>query len=53
MDLLDQKAVQAFFALERPEYDILAAAKMGGIMANNSGSISGIILPDTRFFVTV
>jgi len=36
LDLLDQKAVANFFALEKPEYVILAAAKVGGILANNT-----------------
>jgi GDP-L-fucose synthase len=36
LDLTDQAAVQAFFAQERPEYVILAAAKVGGIHANNT-----------------
>jgi len=35
LDLTDQKAVSAFFEQEKPEYVILAAAKVGGIMANN------------------
>ncbi len=35
LDLRDQAAVQAFFATERPEYVFLAAAKVGGILANN------------------
>jgi GDP-L-fucose synthase len=35
LDLLDQRAVDAFFASERPEYVFLAAAKVGGINANN------------------
>jgi len=35
LDLTDQKAVEAFFATEKPEYIFLAAAKVGGIMANN------------------
>lgn len=34
LDLLDQKAVLAFFAKEKPEYVFLAAAKVGGILAN-------------------
>ena len=34
MDLTDQQAVRAFFAKERPEYVFLAAAKVGGILAN-------------------
>jgi GDP-L-fucose synthase len=36
LDLRDQAAVQAFFAKEKPEYVILAAAKVGGILANNT-----------------
>ncbi|MDD4433209.1 MAG: GDP-L-fucose synthase [Parabacteroides sp.] len=35
LDLLDGAAVKAFFDVEQPEYVILAAAKVGGIMANN------------------
>jgi GDP-L-fucose synthase len=36
LDLKDQQAIQAFFAAERPEVVCLAAAKVGGILANNS-----------------
>ena len=36
LDLTDQAAVRAFFAAEKPEVVILAAAKVGGILANNS-----------------
>ncbi|WP_258102663.1 GDP-L-fucose synthase [Marinoscillum sp. MHG1-6] len=35
LDLKDQKAVASFFEAERPEYVYLAAAKVGGINANN------------------
>ncbi|EKD75936.1 MAG: hypothetical protein ACD_43C00272G0006 [uncultured bacterium] len=35
LDLLNQTAVRAFFEQERPEYVFLAAAKVGGIVANN------------------
>jgi len=35
LDLMDQTAVRAFFEKERPEYVFLAAAKVGGIQANN------------------
>ncbi|RQO36085.1 GDP-fucose synthetase [Herminiimonas sp. KBW02] len=35
LDLTNQAAVQAFFAAEKPEYVLLAAAKVGGIHANN------------------
>ena len=34
LDLCDQQATKAFFEQERPEYVFLAAAKVGGIMAN-------------------
>jgi GDP-L-fucose synthase len=34
-DLTDQKTVADFFSKEKPEYVILAAAKVGGIVANN------------------
>lgn len=36
LDLRDQAAVQAFFEAEKPEYVFLAAAKVGGIHANNT-----------------
>lgn len=36
LDLRDQQAVAAFFAQEKPEYVFLAAAKVGGIVANNT-----------------
>ena len=36
LELRDQAAVQAFFAAEKPEYVILAAAKVGGIHANKT-----------------
>lgn len=35
LDLLNQADVNAFFAAEKPEYVLLAAAKVGGIHANN------------------
>lgn len=35
LDLRDQKAVNDFFNDEKPEYVFLAAAKVGGILANN------------------
>ena len=34
LDLLDQRAVAEFFTHEKPEFVFLAAAKVGGIMAN-------------------
>jgi len=36
LDLRDQQAVKEFFELEKPDYVFLAAAKVGGIMANNT-----------------
>lgn len=36
LDLCNQAAVQDFFASEKPEYVFLAAAKVGGIHANNT-----------------
>jgi GDP-L-fucose synthase len=36
LDLTDQREVQQFFSEERPEYVFLAAAKVGGILANDT-----------------
>ena len=36
LDLTDQAAVRAFYAAEKPEVVILAAARVGGIHANNT-----------------
>ena len=36
LDLINQQAVNDFFAAEKPEYVFLAAAKVGGIVANSS-----------------
>lgn len=36
LDLIDQHAVDAFFAREKPEHVFLAAAKVGGILANDT-----------------
>lgn len=36
LNLIDQKAVSDFFEAEKPEYVFLAAAKVGGIIANNT-----------------
>lgn len=36
LDLRNQSAVEKFFETEKPEYVFLAAAKVGGIMANNT-----------------
>lgn len=35
LDLINQKSVEEFFNIYKPEYVILAAAKVGGIIANN------------------
>ena len=35
LDLTDQLAVEEFFKTQNPEYVFLAAAKVGGILANN------------------
>jgi GDP-L-fucose synthase len=36
LDLMDARAVDEFFAAEKPEYVYLAAAKVGGILANDT-----------------
>jgi GDP-L-fucose synthase len=36
LDLIDQRAVEAFYEQEKPEYVVLAAAKVGGILANST-----------------
>jgi GDP-L-fucose synthase len=36
LDLIDRSAVRAFFQREKPEYVFLAAARAGGILANNT-----------------
>ena len=36
LDLTEQAAVERFFAAERPDYVFIAAAKVGGIQANNT-----------------
>ncbi|MEO8164214.1 MAG: NAD-dependent epimerase/dehydratase family protein, partial [Betaproteobacteria bacterium] len=36
LDLMDQTAVKKFFEQERPEYVFHAAAKVGGILANDT-----------------
>jgi GDP-L-fucose synthase len=36
LDLTEQAAVEAFFAAEKPDYVFLAAARVGGIHANNA-----------------
>lgn len=36
LDLMDERAVERFFEVEQPEYVFLAAAYVGGIVANNT-----------------
>ena len=36
LDLRNQQAVEDFFATQKPEYVFLSAAKVGGIVANNT-----------------
>lgn len=36
LDLKNQEAVNAFFSVEKPQFVFLAAAKVGGIVANNT-----------------
>ncbi|MEO7298552.1 MAG: NAD-dependent epimerase/dehydratase family protein, partial [Verrucomicrobiota bacterium] len=36
LDLLDTNSVKSFFAKEKPEYAFIAAAKVGGILANST-----------------
>ena len=36
LDLTDARATESFFSAEKPEYVFLAAAKVGGIIANNT-----------------
>ena len=36
LDLIDSRAVAEFFASEKPDHVILAAAKVGGILANDT-----------------
>ena len=40
LDLLDTLAVREFYRRERPEYVFIAAAKVGGIMANSSQPVA-------------
>lgn len=41
LNLTDQAAVRAFMKAEKPDVDILAAAKVGGNMANNTYPLEG------------
>ncbi|MBT7600421.1 MAG: NAD-dependent epimerase/dehydratase family protein [Anaerolineae bacterium] len=48
LDLMSREAVSVFFQTERPEYVILAAAKVGGIAANIS-AVVGFLVEGLRF----
>lgn len=43
LDLTDQRAVEAFFAGERPDYVFLAAARVGGIAANIAAPVEFLL----------
>ncbi|MDB4668392.1 GDP-L-fucose synthase [bacterium] len=43
MDLLDNMAVQSFFEREKPKYVFMAAAKVGGIWANNNHPVNFLL----------
>ena len=45
LDLCRQEQVEAFFEAEKPEYVFLAAAKVGGIVANQSALADNRHLP--------
>src|SRR5205814_7653681 len=47
LDLGDERAVQSFFAKERPAIVIFAAAKVGGIKANNGCPVE-LLLDNVR-----
>ena len=47
LDLTRQEAVERFFAEEKPEYVFLAAAKVGGIIANQSALADHVREHDT------
>lgn len=50
LDLCSQAAVETFFANERPEYVFLAAAKVGGIIANDT--LRGAFIHDNLLIQT-
>ena len=43
LNLTDQRAVEAFFAGERPDYVFLAAARVGGIAANIAAPVEFLL----------
>ena len=44
LDLCRQDAVEEFFSREKPDYVFLAAAKVGGIMANSEATFEIVVL---------
>ena len=50
LNLTDQAAVRAFFASEKPDGVVLAAAKVGGIHANNTypAEVCGVVIPPLK-----
>jgi len=48
LDLTDAVAVRAFFEREKPEFVFLAAAKVGGILANAPFLMSTALHEDDR-----
>lgn len=49
LDLCDQQAVREFMQTEKPDYVVLAAAKVGGIHANNTYPAEFIYQNQTSF----
>lgn len=53
LELLNRRAVELFFAAEKPDHVYLAAAKVGGIHANNAYPADACVhlmsLPDTEY----
>jgi GDP-L-fucose synthase len=43
LDLQNESAVRSFFMREKPEYVLLAAAKVGGILANNQYPVEFLV----------
>ena len=48
LDLIDSRAVATFFEEQKPDYVFLAAAKVGGIVANDSEQCGPSKLPEWR-----
>ena len=48
LDLCRQEQVEHFFATEKPEYVFLAAAKVGGIIANHT-ALADFMYENTNF----